>query len=101
MGSLLQIKPILEIRNGRVEVLEKVRAQNRAMGRMLELVAEQCPRAPEARVNVMQIDALEEGQRVVAELREVLGIADIPLYELGAAITTHGGPGVVGVSFLV
>ena len=101
MGSLLQIKPILEIRNGRVEVLEKVRAQNRAMSRMLELVAEQCPRSPEARLNVMQIDALEEGQRVVAELREALGIADIPLYELGAAITTHGGPGVVGVSFLV
>jgi len=101
MGSILQIKPILEIRNGRVEVLEKVRAQNRAMGRMLELVAEQCPRSPEARVNVMQIDALEEGKRVVTDLQQVLGLADIPLYELGAAITTHGGPGVVGVSFLV
>ncbi len=101
MGSILQIKPILEIRNGRVDVLEKVRAQNRAISRMLELVAEQCPRSPEARVNVMQIDALEEGQRLVAELQQTLGIADIPLYELGAAITTHAGPGVVGVSFLV
>ncbi len=101
LGGILQIKPILEIRNGRVDVLEKVRVQNRAVGRMLELVAEQCPRTPEARVNVMQIDALEEGQRLVDELRSTLGLSDIPLYELGAAITTHGGPGVVGISFLV
>lgn len=101
LGSILQIKPILELRSGRVEALEKVRVQSRAMARMLELVAEQCPRSPEARVCVMQVDVPEEGQRVVAELQSMLGLSDIPLYELGAAITTHAGPGVIGVSFLV
>ncbi|HOG48261.1 MAG TPA: DegV family protein [Anaerolineae bacterium] len=101
LGSILQIKPILEIRGGRVEVLEKVRAQNRAMGRLLELVAEQCPRSSDARVCVMHADAPEEGQHLLDELQQLLGVSDIPLYELGAAITTHAGPGVVGVNFLV
>ncbi len=101
LGSILQIKPILEMRDGRVEVLEKVRAQNRAMGRLLELVAEQCPHTDEARVGVMQIDAPDEGQRVVADLKQMLGVSEVPLYELGAAIGTHAGPGAVGISFLV
>ena len=101
VGSILQIKPILEIRGGRVEVLEKVRVQNRAMNRLLELVSEQCPRTAEARPCVMHIEALEEGRRVAAELQSMLGLSDIPLYELGAAITTHAGPGVIGISFLV
>ena len=99
VGSVLQIKPILEIRDGHVEVLEKVRAQHRAEERLIELVVQQCPRSPAAHLCVMQADALADAERVVANLKTVLGLADIPLYNLGAAITTHGGPGILGVGF--
>lgn len=101
MGSLLQIKPILEIRGGRVEVLEKVRVQNRAVERLVDLVVQECPRSREARLCVMHADAPEDAQRVVAALATALGLDDIPLYHLGAAITTHGGPGTLGVGFFV
>lgn len=102
MGSVLQIKPILEIRGGRVEVLEKVRSQQRARERLMELVAEQCPRSGEGRLCVMHADAITDGLQLVADLRSTLGLESVPpLLDVGAAITTHGGPGILGVGFFV
>ncbi len=99
VGSALQIKPILEIRDGRVEALEKVRTHKHAFERVKELVAEQCPRAPESHLCVMQADALEMAQRLAGELGAALRLGHIPIYNLGASITTHGGPGTLAVGF--
>lgn len=99
IGSVLQIKPILEIRNGRVEVLEKVRVQSRARERLLELALSHCPRSSAGYPCVMHSDCLEDGQRFAADLGAALGMDLPPLYEVGAAITTHGGPGILGVGF--
>jgi len=99
IGSALQIKPILEIKDGRVEALERVRTYSHALERLMQLVTEQCPRSPEARVSVMHADDLDAAQRLAADLRVALGLASIPIYSVGAAITTHGGPGALGVGF--
>ena len=99
LGSLLQIKPILQIKDGRVDVLEKVRVQHRAVERVIELVAEQCPRSSESYLSIMHADVADDAARLAEQLRTVTGIGDIPIYTVGSAITTHGGPGVVGVSF--
>ena len=102
VGSALQIKPLLEIKDGRVEALERVRTYNHALDRLKQLVCEQCPRSPEARVSVMHANDLEAAQHLVKDLKGALNIdAAIPIYSLGAAITTHAGPGTLGVGFFV
>jgi DegV family protein with EDD domain len=99
VGSALQIKPILEFRNGRVEVAEKIRTYRHAFERLKELVIEQCPHSPAAHLCVMHADNLDAARLLHDELQAKLGIHDIPIYPVGAAITTHAGPGVVGVGF--
>jgi DegV family protein with EDD domain len=99
IGSVLQIKPILQISNGRVEPLDKVRTHQKALERLKELVTAECPRAPEARLSIMHADAVAEAEQLRRDLRAVLGIADIPLYSVGPAITTHAGPGTLAVGF--
>jgi DegV family protein with EDD domain len=99
IGGVLQIKPILELRDGHIEPLEKVRTHNHALDRLKDLVAEHCPRSPEASVCVMHADDLKEAQRLVSDLKAGLGLTQIPIYQLGAAITTHAGPGALGVGF--
>jgi DegV family protein with EDD domain len=99
IGSMLQVKPILQIKDGRVEVLEKTRTPNRAFDRLEELVIEQCPRSPSAHLSVMHADDPAGAERLVADLKAALGVSDIPVYGVGAAITTHGGPGTIGVGF--
>jgi len=99
IGSVLQIKPILQISNGRVEPLDKVRTHQKALERLKELILAECPRTPEARLSVMHADAVDDANRLRAELSAALGIKDIPLYSVGPAITTHAGPGTLAVGF--
>jgi DegV family protein with EDD domain len=99
VGSVLQVKPILHITNGRVEAFDKVRTHHKALERLKEVVFAECPRAPESRLNVMHADAPSEANQLRDELCAALGVCDIPLYSLGPAITTHGGPGTLAIGF--
>jgi len=101
IGTALQIKPILELKNGRVEPLEKVRTYHHALARVKELVLEQCPRSPDAYLCVMHADDPAGAQRLAIALQSALKIGDIPIYLCSASITTHAGPGALGVGFFV
>lgn len=99
IGTLLQIKPILELRDGRVEPLEKVRTHHQALARLKELVIERCPRDPSAHLSVMNAGEVEAAERLAHELASTLGAKHVPIYNVGASITTHGGPGILAVAF--
>jgi DegV family protein with EDD domain len=99
IGGLLQIKPLLELKDGHIEPLERVRTHHLALERLKVLVRENCPRPAEAHVCVMHADDEDEAQGLARDLRASLGVAAIPIYSLGAAITTHAGPGALGVGF--
>jgi DegV family protein with EDD domain len=101
IGTALQIKPILEMKNGRVEVLEKVRTYPHALARLKELVVEQCPRSPDAHLCVMHADDLTGAQELVSDFRSTVGVRDIPIYHSSASIATHVGPGALAVGFFV
>jgi DegV family protein with EDD domain len=99
IGSVLQIKPILQLSNGRVEPLDKVRTYQKALERLKELVVAECPHTPDARLSVMHADVEADANKLRDELRAALGIEEIPLYPIGPAITTHAGPGILAVGF--
>jgi DegV family protein with EDD domain len=101
IGSVLQIKPILQLSNGRVEPLDKVRTHQKALDRLKELVVTECPRTPDAHLSVMHADVEADAVKLRDELRTVLGIQEIPVYPIGPAITTHGGPGILAIGFFV
>lgn len=101
LGELLQVKPILCLRDGQVEPLEQQRTKKRALARLLEIVEDQCPKSPEAHLSVMQADAMEEASALAAELKTRMNLTSIPIYELPPAIVVHGGPGVLAVGFFV
>jgi DegV family protein with EDD domain len=99
LGSMLQIKPILRILDGRVEAFDKVRTHHKSLERLKEVVLAECPHSPDSRLNVMHADAPTEANQLRAELGAELGVGDIPLYSIGLAITTHAGPGTLAVGF--
>ncbi len=101
MGELLQVKPILCLREGQVEPFEQQRTKKRAVARLVEIVEEQCPKGLEAHLCVMQADAMEEAEALAADLRSRMNLSSIPIYELPPAIVVHGGPGVLAVGFFV
>jgi DegV family protein with EDD domain len=99
LGEMLQVKPILCVKDGQVEPFEQQRTKRRALARLLEIVEEQCPKSAEAHLSVMQADAAGEAGYLAAELRTRMNVASIPIYELPPAIVTHGGPGALAIGF--
>jgi len=99
LGSVLQIKPILHVQNGRVESYEKERTHKRAVARLKEIVCEQIARDGRGLLTVMQADALEEGQALADDLKTLIGQPDVPLLNMPPAIITHGGPGILAAGF--
>jgi DegV family protein with EDD domain len=101
LGEMLQIKPILHLKEGQVESFEQQRTKRRALARLLEVVEQQCPRDADAHLCVMQADAIQDADAFAADLRSRLGLSSIPIYELPPAIVTHGGPGTLAVGFFI
>lgn len=101
LAELLEIKPILTIRAGQVEPFEQQRTHKRALARLEEVVHEQCPKSPEARLTVMQVEAETESRLMATSLQSWWGGGEVPIYELPPAIVTHGGPRTMGVGFFI
>ncbi len=103
LAELLEIKPILQVKNGQVESFEQQRTRKRALARLVEVAAEQCP-APageSAHLCVIQVEAESEAQSLAAELMSRVSVPQIPIYELPPAIVVHAGPRAMGVGFFV
>ncbi len=101
LAELLEIKPILQIKNGQVESFEQQRTKKRALARLVEVVAENCKGGNEAYLCVLQVEAEKEAESLVQELRSRVNISNIPIYELPPAIVVHAGPKATGVGFFV
>jgi DegV family protein with EDD domain len=94
LGSVLQVKPVLCIRDGLVTPLERVRTFDRALNRIVELTRE-VDRGRGLCVIVGHGDAEADAERVARELEP---IADtLMIQPLGPVVGAHAGPGVVGV----
>ena len=101
LGELLQVKPILQIKEGQAASFEQERTKKRAVARLIELVCEQVAGNPNPRLSVMHIDAQEEGDSMRAEFSSRLNIPEIPLYLLPPAIVVHAGPKALAVGFFI
>jgi DegV family protein with EDD domain len=94
-GSALAVKPLLQLRGGRIEPLEKVRTASRAIARLEEIVAERAGVAP-VDIAVHHLAAPERASALAERLRErVPGLADLHVSEVGAVIGAHTGPGLL------
>jgi DegV family protein with EDD domain len=99
MGAILDIKPILEVRDGRVEALDRVRTFSRALDRLVEEVSRAAAAwGGRAHVMVAHADQRKGGLEVARRAEAAAGGA-VQLIDVGPVIGCHGGPGAVGVAF--
>ncbi len=99
LGSLLQVKPILTLQKGRVEVFEKIRTRRHALARLKQLTREQIAPGSEPYLSVMHSGIPDQAQELADELATALALTDVRVCELPAAFVVHAGPGVLGVAF--
>jgi DegV family protein with EDD domain len=102
LGTVLNVKPILYLHDGAIEPLEQVRSKRKAVGRMLELLAEYLgENSSQAALAVTHALVPDEAQAFASEIGARFGCEEPSVTELGAVIGTHTGPGLIGVATYV
>jgi len=97
LGTLMNIKPILYLNEGKIEALDKVRTTRKARMRLLDEV-EQRMAGRLVRASVTHVQAPEAAAEIAALARQRLNCKEVYLSELGPAIGSHTGPGLVGIA---
>ncbi len=97
-GSLLQILPILTVKEGKTEVLQKVRTKKKAVDTMVQFVLDEIKSFGLGHVAVHHIESLTEGMALAARLEALLDIV-VPVVAIGPVIGTHVGPGAIGIAY--
>ena len=98
LGTLLNIKPLVEVRDSAVLPLERVRTRRRSIQRLIELVAEL---GPLEELAVLHTNAPQEAQRLAEEISFLHPLERILIAEVGVIIGTHAGPNALGVACVV
>ena len=99
LGSLLQIKPILTVEDGKTTVFTKVRTKNKAIDKIVNTVLEQNLKSPIKGIIVHHINCQSEGQELADRLKNSLGLENVKIQSIGPIIGLHVGPGSIGVAY--
>ncbi len=95
IGSTLRIKPILTVERELAPV-ERVRTSSRAFERMVDYARQRHESGADAWV-VQHIAAPEQAERLAERCHEIFGRGPLFVSEIGPVISTHTGPGLLGV----
>jgi len=100
IGSALNLKPILALKDGRVEAEDRVRTKSKALERVLEMVGEQVRGKPNIRVATVHANAEEEAQALLERAARELNAVESILSPVSPVVGVHAGPGTVGLAFM-
>jgi DegV family protein with EDD domain len=99
-GTALNIKPILELRDGKVEAVERVRTRKKSLSRIVELVVEQVGNRKPVRLASLHANAPEDARFVLNEATVKLNPIETYFSEVSPVIGANAGPGVVGLVYM-
>ena len=98
IGTLLSVKPIIRVKDGMVDTIDKVRTRSKARERMIELITER----PIERLAVLHTISpdVEAFRNEVLTRSPGLAASDVTIDLVGASVGPHLGPGCVGAAVL-
>ncbi|MBU2702520.1 DegV family protein with EDD domain [Sporomusaceae bacterium BoRhaA] len=96
VGSILQIRPVLYLAQGKVTVLEKVRTRRRAIDKLVD----QITKMPSfAYLGIVHIANEEEAEQLAKRLSALFPTVPVIISTAGSVLAAHLGPGLLGVIF--
>jgi len=97
LASLLSIKPIIQLKDGLLEVRENVRTRGKALDRIVDRLEEAVGTTAPVNLAVIHARAREEGLSVLDRAKDVFNIQETLFGDLVASLAVHGGPGIIGI----
>jgi DegV family protein with EDD domain len=100
IGSALNLKPILALKDGRVEAEDRVRTKSKALDRLLELVTTQVKGQSNIRLATLHANAEQEARELLQRAGKELNAVETVLSSVSPVVGTHAGPGTVGLAYM-
>lgn len=100
LGTMLNMKPILAIQEGRVEGIDRIRTKNKAHDRVLELTLEKVAGRTPVRLATLHANAAEDAKALLTRAEHALHPVESLFTEVSPTVGTHAGPGTVGLAFM-
>lgn len=98
-GSLLKIRPILTVEDGKTTVFTKVRTKKKAVDKIVETILEQNKKSSIKGLIVHHINCEDEGLELASRLKNELNLSEVKIQSIGPIIGLHVGPGSIGVAY--
>lgn len=99
LGSVLSIKPLLHLVDGKIEPLGSVRTKRKALDKMLSVVREETVGSRALHMAVLNAAAPAEGQELCERVRQEFDPVLLIEGELSPVVGAHTGPGTLGIAF--
>ncbi|MDP4164163.1 MAG: DegV family protein [Bacillota bacterium] len=100
VGGLLNIKPLLNVEDGKLEPLEKIRGKKKLLKRIIELMRERGSNLSDQIIGISHGDDLETAEEMKALIEEEFHPKEIFISSIGASIGAHAGAGTIAIFFL-
>lgn len=98
-GGLLDVKPILTVRDGLVQSHAQYRTRARALIELEQLALSKCAGKKGLRIGVMHAMCLDDAKQIAEDIKRKLTPEYLMIAEIGPAVGTHTGPGAVGITW--
>ena len=96
LASALQVKPIITLQQGMLQMTERVRTRSASIDRIVKIVQEQCGNLP-VNIAVVHAEDMVSAQTLIEKTKGVLNIKEIIVTELSISVSANLGPGTVGI----
>lgn len=100
VGSLLKIKPLLHVDQGKLVPIEKIRGSKRVLGRMIEVMEERGVDFDKQTIGISHGDDLATAEKLATMIKDKFPVKDVLIENVGAVIGAHSGPGTIALFFL-
>lgn len=100
LGGLLNIKPLLNVEEGKLVPIEKIRGKKKLLRRILEVMKERGENLDSQMVAISHADDEETANDIKDMINQEFGPKEVYVNAIGAAIGSHTGPGTIAIFFL-
>lgn len=92
VGNVLKIKPIIRLKNGELDMFEKLRGRKQLINRLIALIDPSIEK-----ISISHILAYEDSLKIKEEIEKNYQTIEVSIDELGPVIGGHLGPGSIGL----
>ncbi len=97
----MNVKPLMEIRDGKIELVESVISRKKAMSRMLDLIEADIAGQEPVRISAFHAAADEDVNTLLEMAIERFHPVETVLTFVSPVIGSHTGPGTVSLAYMV